>query len=115
MAGRAATVTQARLHQERWRLLRQVSAVLDRPMTLLAFVWLALTVWDLTRGLSGFLARLNTILWALFILHFAVELVIAPDRLAYLRKNWLTAVSLALPALRVFRALRAFRAVRAAR
>jgi voltage-gated potassium channel len=103
------------LHHERQRLLRQVASALDRPMTFLAFVWLGLLILDLTRGLSGWLAVLNNLIWGLFVAHFAVEFVLAPEKGKYLRSNWLTAVALVLPALRILRVFRAFRALRAAR
>ena len=103
------------LAAQRQRLLRQVAAALDRPMTALAFVWLGLLILDLTRGLTGWLAALNTLIWGVFVLHFAVEFLIAPAKGRYLRANWLTAVALLLPALRVLRIFRAFRALRAAR
>ena len=106
---------QTAMTRERWRLLRQVTTVLDRPMTALAFVWLALLIADLTRGLSGPLAELNTAIWVVFVVHFLLEFLIAPAKLTYLRRNWLTALALVLPALRVLRAARAFRALRAVR
>lgn len=98
---------------QRWRLLAQLDALLDGPMTALAFVWLGLLVLDFTAGLSGWLAGLSTAIWVLFGAHFLLELLVAPDRGAYLRGNWLTALALVLPALRVFRVLRVVRAVRA--
>jgi voltage-gated potassium channel len=51
----------------------------------------------------------------LFVAHFVVEFALAPRKLAYLRRNWLTAVSLLLPALRAVRVVRAVRALRALR
>ena len=39
----------------------------------------------------------------------------APGKLAFVRRNWLTVVSLAVPALRLFRLTRAFAVLRAAR
>src|SRR4051812_2804636 len=101
---------------ERRRLLHQVAAVLDGPMTVLAFVWLGLLILDLTRGLSGWLAILNNVIWAAFVVHFLIEFTIAPTKGEYLQKNWLTAAALVLPALRglrIFRSIRALRAVRA--
>ena len=97
------------LDVERYELLRQVGSVLDTPMTVLGFVWLVLVVVDLTAGLSPLLEALNHLIWALFVLHFLVELVIAPRKRTYLRRNWLTAVALVLPALRVVRVVRVFR------
>ena len=103
------------LARQRARLVRHVAAVLDTPMTVLAFVWLVLLVLDLTRGLSGWLAGLSNVIWGVFVLHFLLEWFIAPRKWAYLRRNWLTVVALALPALRVLRVFRAFRVLRLAR
>jgi voltage-gated potassium channel len=87
-------------------------------MALLGFLWLVLLVVDLTRGLSPFLRGVSYLIWGLFVLQFVVEFAIAPRKLLYLRHNWLTALALLLPALRVltvFRAARALAALRGAR
>ena len=84
-------------------------------MALLGLVWLVLLILEFTRGLGPFLDSLTIAIWIVFLLNFALELTIAPDKLAYLRRNWLSAISLALPALRAFRALRFVRVLRAAR
>jgi voltage-gated potassium channel len=61
------------------------------------------------------LEAIGLVIWVLFIVEFAIEFVLAPRKLVYIRTNWLTALSLVLPALRVFRMLRLFRVLRAAR
>ncbi len=88
------------LESERSDLLRQIESALERPMTYLAVVWLILVIVEFTRGLSPVLDALNIGIWVLFVLHFVLEFSIAPHKLAYLRQNWLTALSLLLPALR---------------
>lgn len=106
------------LHQERWELLEHIDSITDKPLIALAFVWVLLLVLDFTVGLNPLLQFLSYVIWGLFALDFVIEFIIAPDKRRYLRRNWLTAVSLVLPAfriVRVFRALRALRAVRAAR
>jgi voltage-gated potassium channel len=114
---RAGPVSDApeQLERERFQLLRQVESALERPMTFLALIWLALVVVELTRGLSPMLDAINLGIWALFVLHFALEFTIAPKKTAYLRSNWLTAFSLVLPALRIVRIARVLRVMRAAR
>ena len=87
-------------------------------MAILGLVWLGIFVLDMTVGLTPLLAGLSTVVWILFIGDFVVRLMLAPDRLVYVRRNWLTALSLLVPALRIgrlFVAARALRAVRAAR
>jgi len=110
--------SQAALHSERWELLEHLDAIADKPLTALGFVWLLLLIIDFTQGLGPLLQTVSNVIWALFILDFVIELVIAPVKRTYLRRNWLTAISLVLPAarvLRVFRGLRALRAVRTVR
>ena len=100
---------QSQLNRERKTLLQRLSRFLDTPMTILSFVWLGLMIVEFTSGLSPQLENLNLIIWLLFVLHFVLEFWIAPDKRRYLRKNWLTALALLLPALRIFRALKAVR------
>jgi voltage-gated potassium channel len=108
-------VERARAEGERVELLARLDALLDRPMAILGAGWLVLVVVDLTMGLSPFLEAVNYAIWGLFVLEFVVALALAPRRVEYLRRHWLTALALALPALRAVRVLRAVRALRAVR
>ena len=100
---------------DRLAALRELEAWLERPMLVLSFAWLALFVLEFTRGLSPFLEAVGWAIWAAFVLDFVLRLALAPDRARYLRGNWLTALSLLVPAVRVLRLARAFRVLRAAR
>ncbi|HEX5759136.1 MAG TPA: potassium channel family protein [Thermoanaerobaculia bacterium] len=111
----AGTPGEERLEKERHELLRRVEGGLETPMLVLAFVWLALLIVELIRGESPLFQIVGTIIWVIFILDFAVELALAPRKVAYLRRNWLTAISLAIPALRIFRVFRVLRLLRLAR
>lgn len=102
------------LETERYELLRRVESSLETPMLVLAFVWLALLVVELTWGESLWFERIGTIIWIAFIVNFAVEIVLAPHKVVYLKQNWLTAISLLVPALRLFRVFRIFRLFRLA-
>ena len=103
------------LKRERWELLRQINDVLEKPMIALGFVWLGLLILDLTVGLTPPMVILSNIIWALFWVDFLIRVTLAPEKLAFLRANWLTALALLLPALRVLRLFRALRLLRAAR
>lgn len=103
------------LTDERLRLLQRLQAWLEAPMVALAFVWLALLVVELVGGASRWFDTLGVAIWVVFILHFALELTLAPQKLDYLRSNWLTALSLLVPALRAVRIVRALRVLRLAR
>lgn len=101
--------------RERWRLLRQVEHMLEMPMVILGFVWLALLVFELTGRLPPVWEQVSTAIWVAFIIDFLVQLTLAPLKREFFRKNWLVAVSLAVPALRILRLARALRLVRMAR
>jgi voltage-gated potassium channel len=115
MSSDEASENQHDLKQKRWELLAHVNRLTDTPMIALSFVWLLLLIIDFTTGLSSLLQIVSYVIWALFVADFAIEIMIAPHKGDYLRRNWLTAVSLLLPALRVFRLFRVLRLLRAAR
>ncbi len=98
--------------EERLRALHELGEWLETPMVVLGFAWLGLLVLELTRGLTPALELAGTLIWAVFILDFVLRLALAPEKDAFLRANWLTALSLLLPALRFARAFRAVRATR---
>jgi voltage-gated potassium channel len=105
----------AALERERTELLEQLDAWLETPMAILGFAWLALLIVELTRGVSPLLATATTIIWIVFILDFMLKLALAPRKGAYLRRSWLTVLSLAVPALRVVKIARVVRVLRLAR
>lgn len=96
-------------------MLARLKRWLDPVMALLGFVWLALLLVDLLRGLTPFLQAVSTCIWIVFIVDFVVEIALAPRKGAYLRHNWLTVLSLLAPALRLLRIVRLVRVLRAAR
>ncbi|HEY0867370.1 MAG TPA: ion transporter, partial [Fimbriimonas sp.] len=85
------------------------------PMLVLGLAWVGLLVYELTVGLSPLMERAGLLIWGIFIVDFGLKLLLAPDKSLYLRKNWLTAVALLLPALRVLRIFQALRILRLAR
>jgi len=100
---------------ERYRALEQLEEWLQRPMLVLSFAWLALVVVELAWRGSRLLEVIGTAIWIVFLLEFALRLTLAPDKSEFMKANWLSALALLAPALRLFRAFRIFRVVRAAR
>jgi voltage-gated potassium channel len=100
---------------ERWGTLFELEEWLEKPMFVLSFVWLALFILEFTRGLPTTLETLGWAIWGIFVVDFALRFTIAPDKRAYLRRNAVTAISLVVPALRIFRIARAFRILQATR
>ena len=103
------------LVKERKRLLYSVEKLLEGPMIFLGFVWLMLLLIELIWGLTKVLEYISLGIWILFIIDFLIKFVLAPHKIAYLKKSWLTAFSLIIPALRIFRLLRFIRLLRGLR
>ena len=102
------------LEQERSEILQQLEDWLETPMLVLAFAWLALFVIELIWGLNPLLEVVSTTIWIIFIADFIIKLALAPRKVSYIKSNWLTAVSLMLPALRTFRIVRVVRSLQTA-
>ncbi|AFV24783.1 potassium channel protein [Methanolobus psychrophilus R15] len=102
-------------HKERENILLEINETLDLPLIFLAILWLALIILDLLYGLPPLLQTVNSIIWLIFILDFTIELYIAPRRKEYLKQNWLIALSLLLPPLRILRLFRASRVIKIVR
>ncbi len=100
----------------RWSVLLWAHQRLEPVFVGLSVLWLVLVVADLVLGrLPEPIDVVVWVIWGLFIAEYAVGLVVAPDRRAYLRVRWLTALSLVLPAFRILRAFAMLRFLGAAR
>jgi voltage-gated potassium channel len=111
----AKSFDEKELARERDELLHRLEDWLETPMLVLAFVWLALLIVELTWGEHLLFEIFGTAIWAIFLLDFAVKFILAPGKTAFLKGNWLTALALLLPVLRIFRVLRVIRLFRLAR
>ena len=100
---------------ERWRTLEQLDDWLRTPMLILSFLWLIIVVVELTQGATDLLTVFGTVIWIVFILEFLLRFSLAPEKVPFLKKNWLTVIALIVPALRLVRALAVLRAARALR
>lgn len=103
------------LENERYEVLQQLEEWLEWPVLILGFVWLVLLIIELLWGLNPILEIIGYTIWAIFVVDFATRFVLAPHKLTYLRSNWLTTLSLFLPALRVFRITRLTRLLQLSR
>ena len=102
---------------ERWELLDHLQRLLEPVMVALGLAFLILLVIDFADPALSSQQRLwldwaVTVIWVAFVVDFLLRLVIAPSKSSFLRANWLSAASLALPFLRPLRALQAVRAAR---
>jgi voltage-gated potassium channel len=100
---------------ERDEVLENFRSWIDIPMLLLGLFWLILLIIELTHGLGPTLEFLTAFVWVLFVVEFAIELTLSSQKTKYLRQNWLVAVSLIVPALRILRVVRVLRVLRLTR
>ncbi|MEH2069706.1 MAG: ion transporter [Nostoc sp.] len=103
------------LQKERSEVLQQLEDWLETPMLVLGFAWLALFIVEIIRGLNPLLQAVSITIWIIFIIDFLLKLVIAPHKISYIKSNWLTAISLLLPALRSFRIIRVIKILQTTR
>jgi voltage-gated potassium channel len=108
---------QEAVQTERWELLGHLQAMLEPAMAGLGLVFLVLLLLEYAAvdvgpvGQDGLGWALQGI-WAIFLVEFSVRFIVAPAKGAFLKANWLGALSLVLPFLRPFRAFQAARALR---
>jgi voltage-gated potassium channel len=102
----------------RAELLAKLERWTDRPLTVLAFLLIPLILapylLDLSPEVQTALLGIDYLIWGAFAADLIAKLVIAPDRLAYLRRHWLDVFLVVVPILRPLRAARAIRLVWAA-
>lgn len=100
---------------ERWATLERLDDWLQTPMLVLSAAWLGIVLIELLQGSSSLLETLGTAIWIVFILEFLLRFTLAPEKLPFLRRNWLTVIALVVPAFRLLRGIRILRAARALR
>ena len=104
------------LNDERRTLLRKIEDGLELPLLILGVIWLGILAAELIWNVENLWMEVATwTIWVVFVVDFLIRLVLAPDKIKYLKNNWLNIISLVVPALRVFRFARVFRVIRAAR
>lgn len=109
------------LHERLRRLDIQesVTAWFDIGLSLLAVVFVGLLIAEFTMAFGDpwddAILAAQTVIWITFVVAFVIELYLAPSVVGYLRSHWLVLLSLAIPALRVFRVLNALRVLRGIR
>lgn len=101
----------------REELRERLDRYLDVPLALASVLLVLLAVIELSGDVGepwrGRLAVLGWALWALFFVEFAVKFALAPVKRVYLRHNWLDALMVLVPFLRLLRVLSILRATRA--
>lgn len=99
-------------------LANRINRRLDLPMAVLSVLMLAVVLADVFVATDSpaqhWLDRLSWAIWAVFVVEFAVKLVVVEDRRKYLRTHWFDVLVVLMPMFRVARALRFVAGVEAA-
>jgi voltage-gated potassium channel len=94
-------VIRKRIRRRRWEIVQQLSHMLEFPMIILAFAWVALFVYTIAVPGANPLAKdALAIIWYVFAADFLLRFLVAPSKRDFLKHNWIGAMSLLLPALR---------------
>src|SRR5688500_2929509 len=103
------------LRSARAELTRRLEHWFELPMALLGAIWLLLLVLEFLYEATPLREAAATAIWIAFVIEFAVRFLVTPAKGLFLRRNWITAVALLLPAFRVLRFARIMRLARAGR
>ena len=100
------------MHQrEEW--LTRLERWTERPLTILALLWLPLLLapflFDLSPEVESALLAADYAIWGVFAADLAAKIILAADRPGYIRRHWLDVLLVVVPVLRPLRALRALR------
>lgn len=88
---------------DRQELLEEFETWTEWPLAALALAWIVLLVLEFAGSTSSYIEPATTLIWGIFIVEFAVRLLLSTDRLRFVRANWLTVIALIVPAFRLFR------------
>jgi len=96
----------------REELLHHIERITELPLLVLAFAMIPLLIgpllWDLSPGEEATFIAFDMLVWALFAVDLGIKVVVAPQRLAYLRRHWLEVLVVIVPFFRPLRLLRIF-------
>ena len=112
MIRRRLLSTRGLSHEARQELLETIERRTELPLLLLAIAMIPLLVgpflWDMSAEEEAAFFSLDTMIWALFAVDLGVKLIVAPDRLAYLKSHWLEVLVVLIPFARPLRVVRLF-------
>jgi voltage-gated potassium channel len=104
------------VQHQRHQLQVRIHRWMEVPLAVLAIVMVVLLVIDLSTiaspALEHRVQQAETLIWAVFLVDFVLEFALAPSKRRYVRRNWITAISVLLPAFGVLRIVRAVQLLR---
>lgn len=96
--------------------LSAIEQATDLPLMILAIALIPLLllpmIFDFSDAVKTSFEAADYLIWGVFAAVFALKVMVAPRRSAFIRENWIEAVLVVLPMLRPLRAMRALRIAR---
>jgi voltage-gated potassium channel len=80
-------------------IVRRIEHITRYPLALASVAWVALLIAVTTSNGHSLLRALFFTLWVLFLVEYAVRLILTPQRPAYVRRRWLEPMAMVLPPL----------------
>lgn len=105
----------SRVTSQRRLLIKRFQSLVEGPMIVLGFVWLALLIIELVYQANPALETLGIAIWVIFIIDFLIKFFLAPEKISFFKANIITLISLVIPAFRILRLFRFFRLLRFSR
>ena len=103
------TTTLAQKQSDR---LERIERITELPLMLLSFTLIpiitGLYLWDLSPFETRLYSQAQIAVWGLFAVALLAKIVVAPNKLRYIRRNWLEVLLVVVPVIRPLRILRAF-------
>jgi len=93
--------------------MASIKKKIEKPMLILCIIWLCILIVELAYGPNPILSGLGTILWIIFASYFLIRWATAPNKLSFLKVNWLYVTAVLVSVLRFFPFLQPFPLVRA--
>ena len=92
--------------------LERLERITELPLMLASFALIpiitGLYLWDLSTLETRIYSQAQIAIWALFAVALLAKIAVAPDKLRYIRNNWLEVLLVVIPVIRPLRILRAF-------
>ena len=98
--------------EAREAMLDRMERLTELPLLLLSFIMIPLLLgpmlWELSATEDVVFSTLDKFIWALFAADLVIKLAVAPDRLRFVKRNWLEVLVVAVPFIRPLRLVRLF-------
>ena len=100
-------------------LLDRIERLTELPLLALSFIMIPVLLgpvlsgrdyvnWDLSSNEESLFFAIDVLIWAIFAVDLAVKVIVAPERIRYVRHHWLEVLVVAVPFFRPLRIVRLF-------